>query len=191
MDLSKGLAIITTSAPERPMEVKLWEFDVSRDVFAETFEDAYCGDFFTPLVTLKPAADLPKLYPRFAPSLVPPEFVTFENRCGTNLEMCVYMPDSRVHQKPYPVIVSVYGGPHVQRVARNWGVTNDLRAQRLRDAGYVVARVDGRGSARRGVAFETSIKDDLGNLEVEDQADAVEFLVHKFHGDADRVGIYG
>ena len=50
---------------------------------------------------------------------------------------------------PYPTVVSCYGGPHVQFVANSWGMTVDLRAQALRSKGFLVLKVDNRGSNRR------------------------------------------
>ena len=92
---------------------------------------------------------------------------------------------------PWPAIVSVYGGPHAQRVTRGWGMTVDLRAQYLASLGFLVFKLDNRGSARRGLAFEGAIKHDLGNLEVQDQVDGVRWLAEQGLADPARVGIYG
>ncbi|CAN0548428.1 unnamed protein product, partial [Laminaria digitata] len=37
----------------------------------------------------------------------------------------------------------------VRRVSRSWGSTVDMRAQRLRDLGFLVLKCDNRGSFRR------------------------------------------
>lgn len=50
-------------------------------------------------------------------------------------------------------------------------------AQRLRDLGLAVVKCDNRGSARRGLLFEGAVRWNFGDLEVQDQADAVAFLV--------------
>merc|ERR1712054_471891 len=57
--------------------------------------------------------------------------------------------------------------------------------------GYLVLKVDGRGSNRRGLHFEGPIKHDMGNLEVEDQAAGVRWCVKQNLTDASRVAIYG
>jgi dipeptidyl-peptidase-4 len=44
-----------------------------------------------------------------------------------------------------------------------------IRAQYLASCGNIVIKTDGRGSARRGFAFESCIWGRLGQLEVEDQ----------------------
>ena len=108
------------------------------------------------------------------------------------LHGAVYKPDPAVHgDGPYPAVVSLYGGPHAQMVTDSYGMTVDLRAQRLRAQGYAVIKVDNRGSARRGLDFETAIRHDMGNLEVEDQVAAVEHWIEKGLVDPDRVGVYG
>jgi dipeptidyl-peptidase-4 len=91
----------------------------------------------------------------------------------------------------YPVIVYVYGGPHLQLVNGGWmyGVRGwDLyMAQR----GYVVFTVDGRGSANRGFAFESVIHRQLGTHEMEDQLQGVAFLKSLPYVDVGRIGVHG
>eukprot|EP00537_Pseudo-nitzschia_pungens_P018379 CAMPEP_0172404780 /NCGR_PEP_ID=MMETSP1061-20121228/64356_1 /TAXON_ID=37318 /ORGANISM="Pseudo-nitzschia pungens, Strain cf. pungens" /LENGTH=806 /DNA_ID=CAMNT_0013139723 /DNA_START=295 /DNA_END=2715 /DNA_ORIENTATION=+ len=108
------------------------------------------------------------------------------------LHGAIYKPDPEIYgEGPYPTVVSVYGGPHAQMVTDSYGMTVDLRAQRLRAQGYAVIKVDNRGSARRGLDFETAIRYDMGNLEVEDQVAAVQHWVEKGIVDPARVAIYG
>jgi dipeptidyl-peptidase 4 len=51
--------------------------------------------------------------------------------------------------------------------------------------------LDNRGSSRRGQAFESVIKNNMGHPEVEDQVDGVRWLVEQGLADPKRVGIYG
>jgi len=51
--------------------------------------------------------------------------------------------------------------------------------------------VDGRGSARRGLAFEGALAERLGDIELRDQVDGVRHLQDRGLVDGDRVGIYG
>ncbi|CAI5741143.1 unnamed protein product [Peronospora destructor] len=122
-----------------------------------------------------------------------PKIISIPTRDGKEtLYGAVYLPDLKVHGKgPYPTMVSVYGGPHVQRVARMWAMTVDMRAQRFRDMGYAVLKVDNRGSYRRGLAFEGAIKHCMGTVEVLDQEDGVRKLVNEGVTIVGRVGIYG
>jgi dipeptidyl-peptidase-4 len=123
--------------------------------------------------------------------LEPPEIVSLKNRDGVTLYGAIYRPPESFGSGPYPAIVSVYGGPQVQFVTNSWLLTADLKAQHLRSLGFLVFKLDNRGSARRGVEFETAIKRDMGNLEVRDQVDGVRWLVEEGLADPDRVGIYG
>lgn len=123
--------------------------------------------------------------------LPPPEIVTFKNRHGDTLYAAIYRPDPGTGVAPYPTLVSVYGGPHAQRVVDAWGTTVDMRAQALRSRGYLVVKIDNRGSARRGLAFEGAIRHDLGHLELDDQVDGVRWLADQGLVDPKRVGIYG
>lgn len=129
----------------------------------------------------------------FAKSFAPPELLTFPSSDGTaQLYGALYLPDKTQHGPgPYPLVCAVYGGPHVQRVQRSFAQCTDLRAQRLRYMGMAVLKCDNRGSARRGLAFESAIRHRLGRLEVLDQVTAVRY-VKKHYPICDRnVGIYG
>ncbi|KAL3671881.1 hypothetical protein V7S43_002549 [Phytophthora oleae] len=125
--------------------------------------------------------------------LCEPKIISFPTRDGKEtLYGAVYPPDPKIHgDGPYPTMVSVYGGPHVQRVGRMWAMTVDMRAQRFRDMGYAVLKVDNRGSFRRGSAFEGAIKHCMGTVEILDQQDGVQKLVNEGITIEGRVGIYG
>ena len=63
----------------------------------------------------------------------PHEILSFPTSDGTEtLYAALYKPNPKDHgEGPYPLICSVYGGPHVQRVARCWTLSVDVRVQRL------------------------------------------------------------
>ena len=124
-------------------------------------------------------------------SLTPPELVQISNRKGDQLYGALYRPPEKFGNGPFPTIVFVYGGPHAQMVVNSWQLTARMRAQYLRSLGFLVFTLDNRGSARRGLAFEGVIKNNLGHLEVEDQVDGVNWLVEQGLADAEKVGIYG
>ncbi len=124
-------------------------------------------------------------------ALVPPALVTLPSRDGETLHAAIYRPPAKFGAGPFPTVVSVYGGPHAQRVQHSWGMTVDLRAQYLSRLGFLVFVLDNRGSARRGLAFEGWIKHNMGDIEVRDQVDGVRWLVAQGLADPARVGIYG
>ncbi len=125
--------------------------------------------------------------------LAPPEMHTFPAEDGTPLQALLYRPaPAPVGGGTHPLVVSVYGGPHVQRVADEWSNTVDMRAQYLAQHGYAVLKVDNRGSANRGLAFEAHIHRAMGSVEVTDQVAAVQWAARTFDFiDPARTGIYG
>jgi dipeptidyl-peptidase-4 len=171
--------------------------EATLDAAARRFIDVHSAPDRPTSVTLRSAEDgavLARLFdgaddPRVAEfALAPPEFHTLTARDGTTLHASVYAPEGR---GPHPLVVSVYGGPHVQRVYRGWEMTIDLRAQYLRQLGYAVLVVDNRGSSRRGLAFEGAIRHAMGGIEVRDQEDGVRWAVARGLADPRRVGVYG
>ena len=120
--------------------------------------------------------------------LRPPELHTFRTSDGVDLHAAVYRPEQ---SGKAPVIVSVYGGPGPQMVNDSWAQTVDLRAQILTEHGFVVLKVDNRGSARRGLQFEAPIARHMGGIEVQDQVEGVRWLGSLGFADLSRVGIYG
>jgi dipeptidyl-peptidase-4 len=120
-----------------------------------------------------------------------PELHEFRSRDGARLYAAVYRPANAEGRVGAPVIVSVYGGPGPQMVNDSWSQTVDLRAQMLAQHGFVVLKVDNRGSARRGLAFEAPLARKMGDIEVRDQVDGVRWLSSLGFADTSRVGIYG
>ncbi len=119
-----------------------------------------------------------------------PEFFDVRAENGMELHGALYTPQD-AGDGPFPLIVSVYGGPHAQSVGDHWMLTVDLRAQYLAQNGYVVLKLDNRGSASRGLAFEAELARRFGTIEVDDQVLAVESLIARGLVDRERVGVYG
>lgn len=124
--------------------------------------------------------------------LIPPVLTEFRNRDGVRLFGACYAPRNVKEGAKVPLVVLVYGGPHVQTVTRSWGLTADLTAQLLAERGFAVWRADNRGSARRGLEFEAALARDMGSVEVRDQVDGVKFAAASYPEiDPARVGITG
>jgi dipeptidyl-peptidase-4 len=92
--------------------------------------------------------------------------------------------------KKYPVILSVYAGPGVTVVhatARAY-----LSDQWLADQGYVVVRIDGRGTPFRGRDWERTIRGNLIDTALDDQIAGLHDLGQRYHElDLERVGVTG
>jgi dipeptidyl-peptidase 4 len=127
----------------------------------------------------------------YAPYLkdhVTPEFGTLKAEDGQHLHYSILKPPGFDASHKYPVIVEVYGGPHVQTVKRSWGSLSD---QYLARHGYLVFRLDNRGSDNRGRKFENVIYRRTGSPEVRDQLVGVDWLKSQPFVDADHIAIQG
>ena len=162
------------------------------------FVDTYSSVDRAPVVTLHSMAGTSPVTLYENDGLTPsklsvkaPEFLSLQADDGTKLWGSIYRPDPLEEGRRYPLVISVYGGPHAQTVTNSWGATVDMRAQYLAQQGYVVVRVDNRGSANRGLAFEAHLNRRMGTVEVKDQIEAVRFLTSMPYVDEERVGIYG
>ena len=119
-----------------------------------------------------------------------PEMVSLESRDGVTLYGALYRPPQHF-SAPYPTIIYLYGGPGPQVVGNHFGLTGSIFTQYLRQRGFAVFRLDNRGSARRGTAFEGAIKNRMGTVEVDDQVDGVRWLIEQGIADQWRVGVHG
>lgn len=119
---------------------------------------------------------------------VTPTFGTLKAEDGQNLYYSIQLPPDFDETKSYPAIVEVYGGPHVQTVSNSWRSLSD---QYLSREGYIIFRLDNRGSDNRGRQFEDVIYRQMGIPEVRDQLVGVEYLKSLPYVDADRIAIQG
>ena len=122
--------------------------------------------------------------------LTAPRFGTLKAEDGQTMHYRLFAPKTLDQDKKYPVIVSVYGGPHAQRVTNSWSA-RDLYLHYLVQQGYLVFQLDNRGSYNRGKAFEDPIYLKLGEVELNDQIRGVEYLRSLPYVAADKIAIYG
>ncbi len=94
-------------------------------------------------------------------------------------------------KKKYPTIVYVYNGPHAQLVQNRRRYGANGWAVQMANRGYIIFTLDGRGSAYRGLKFESAIHRNLGVNEMADQMKGVDFLCSKPWVDSNRLGVYG
>jgi dipeptidyl-peptidase-4 len=103
----------------------------------------------------------------------------------------IALPPDLAEGQRCPVLLYVYGGPHVQQVTDQWLGGMPLWLQAFAVEGYVVCTLDNRGTPNRGIAFEQKIHRHLGVVEVQDQLRAVEWLKQQPFVDAARIGVHG
>ncbi len=127
-------------------------------------------------------------YQPYVDKHVTPEFGTLIADDGQTLHYSILKPPGFDPRQKYPVLVEVYGGPGVKTVARDWGRLSDQYYAR---EGFIVFRLDNRGMASRGKAFEDVIHRKMGGPEVSDQLKGVEWLKAQPFVAADRIAIQG
>lgn len=92
--------------------------------------------------------------------------------------------------RKYPVILSVYAGPTatvVSATARGY-----LGDQWTADQGYIVVRIDGRGTPLRGRDWERAIRGNFIDVALHDQVEGLQALGAKYPElDLSRVGVEG
>jgi dipeptidyl-peptidase 4 len=122
--------------------------------------------------------------PTFQPSV---ELTTVGER---RFHAAIIRPHDFQAGKRYPVIVSVYAGPHSQMVLASR--SNYLIDGWFANQGFVVVSIDGRGTPGRGRAWERAIKGNLIEVPLADQVGGLQALGAKYPElDLTRVGVFG
>lgn len=161
----------TSSSPTRPPQTGLYRID---------------GFLIAWIEENRLGADHP--YAPYLDQHTVPEFGTLTAEDGQTLHYSIRKPHDFDPSKKYPVLIEVYGGPHVQTVNHEWGPLTDVF---YANQGYIVFRLDNRGSWNRGKAFEDVIHLKMGQAEVRDQLLGVEWLKSQPFVDADRIAVQG
>lgn len=116
---------------------------------------------------------------------------TLKSPEGYDLYYKVTLPPHLDESKKYPVVLYVYGGPHSQLVTDSWRGLRMGWDTFMAQNGYIVLTLDNRGTANRGMAFESVIHRQLGKAEMEDQMKAIDYLRSLPYVDSERIGVYG
>ncbi|HEX4698802.1 MAG TPA: DPP IV N-terminal domain-containing protein, partial [Actinomycetes bacterium] len=107
-----------------------------------------------------------------------------------DLAVGVVLPRGHVPGTPLPVLMDPYGGPHhreVEDVPERW-----LEAQWIADRGFAVVKADGRGTGGRGAAWDRAVRDELAQVTLDDQVEALHAVAELMPDlDLGRVGIRG
>jgi dipeptidyl-peptidase-4 len=127
-------------------------------------------------------------YGPYAATLPVPEYGTLKASDGEVLNYEILKPVGFDPAKKYPAIVSVYGGPHAQTVSRSWQKVGE---RPYLEDGYVIFKLDNRGSSNRSAKFKRALDRRMGTVEVEDQLAGAKFLAGLAYVDADKLGVMG
>lgn len=116
------------------------------------------------------------------------ELFTFKSNDGKfDIYGLLHKPKSFDPSKKYPVIVSVYGGPDSRAI---YNTFKNGSAQ-YGDKEYLMVQVDNRGTSGRGKAFKAAVYRKLGDVDIQDQADAIRYLKSRPYVKNDKIGIVG
>lgn len=119
------------------------------------------------------------------------ELVKLKNDMGPELQGRIIYPLNFDKTKKYPLIVYVYGGPHLQLINNTWLGGADMWMYLMAQQGYIVWTLDNRGSANRGFEFESAVHRNLGKLEMQDQMTGLQYVKNLGIVDEKRIGVHG
>ncbi|XP_045506074.1 dipeptidyl peptidase 9 [Colias croceus] len=119
----------------------------------------------------------------------PPQIYSTRLSCGVTAYCTLWrsaVPGAR------PTVLHVYGGPEVQTVTNSYKGIRQLRMHMLAARGFSVVSVDSRGSKHRGRAWEAAIRGKMGQVELDDQVEVLQWLAKETGCiDMERVAIHG
>ncbi|HMF13903.1 MAG TPA: prolyl oligopeptidase family serine peptidase, partial [Gemmataceae bacterium] len=121
----------------------------------------------------------------------PPEVFVAKGRDGkTDIWGIICRPRDFDPKKNYPVIESIYAGPHGAHVPKAF--SGFRRFSNLTDLGFIVVQVDGMGTANRSKAFHDICWKNLKDAGFPDRMLWHRAVAEKYpYYDISRVGIYG
>jgi dipeptidyl aminopeptidase/acylaminoacyl peptidase len=120
-----------------------------------------------------------------------PEVFVAKGRDGqTDIWGVIFRPTNFDPSKKYPVIESIYAGPQGSFVPKTFSAYS--AQQSLAEIGFIVAQVDGMGTANRSKAFHDVAWENLGDAGFPDRILWHKAVAAKYPWyDISRVGIYG
>ena len=108
----------------------------------------------------------------------------------TDIYGAIWFPKDFNPKKKYPVIEDIYAGPQDSFTPKNFHTT--YQQQRLADDGFIVAQMDGMGTANRSKAFHDYCYKNLRDAGFPDRILWLRAAAKKFPAmDLSRAGIYG
>jgi len=124
----------------------------------------------------------------YASTLPVPEYGVLKAADGEVLHYEILKPTNFDPARKYPAIVSVYGGPHAQTVSKSWQKVSE---RPYLEDGYVIFKLDNRGSTNRSAKFKRALDRRMGTVEVDDQLVGANFLKTLPYVDPEKLGVMG
>ncbi len=120
-----------------------------------------------------------------------PDRFTAPGRDGiTPIHGIIHWPDQMEPGKTYPVIESIYAGPHSAHVPKSF--RNTYRQKELANLGFIVVQIDGMGTSHRSKAFHDVCWKNIADAGFPDRIAWIRAAAREFPVmDISKVGIYG
>lgn len=112
-----------------------------------------------------------------------------KTRDGFAMESLLYLPPDFDAKKKYPVYQQIYGGPMAPLVTDRWN--SNLWYHFLAQQGYVVWILDNRSASNKGVVSAWPFYKKIGQLELQDQLDGINWLAQQGWADMSRISLSG
>ena len=120
-----------------------------------------------------------------------PEVFVAKGRDGvTDIWGIIIRPTNFDPSRSYPVIESIYAGPHGSHVPKTFGTHTSRTA--VAELGFIVAQIDGMGTNNRSKAFHDVAWQNIKDAGFPDRILWHQAVARQYdHYDVSRVGIYG
>jgi dipeptidyl-peptidase 4 len=121
-------------------------------------------------------------------------FIKIQTKDGVSMDGWMQKPENFDSTKKYPVLFFVYTEPGEQTVLDEFGIAGQLNLYNgsLSKDGYIYISVDNRGTpAPKGTSWRKSIHRKIGQLNIQDQAEAAEEICRWPFVDTARIAVWG
>jgi dipeptidyl-peptidase-4 len=122
---------------------------------------------------------------------VRPELVTVPARDGFQMHGLLIKPPGFDPGRRWPVMMFVYGGPHAPSVRNAWGGSGGMLHQLVAQRGVLVWICDNRSASGKGAVSAWPAYQRLGETELADLLDSLDWLAGQGFVDESRIGISG
>jgi len=119
------------------------------------------------------------------------EFMKVKTRDGFDMEAMMIKPPDFDPNKKYPVLQYAYAGPHAPTTANRWGGNRQIWHQMLAQKGYIIWTCDNRTASGKGLESTWPVYKHMGETEIADIEDGLNYLKSLPYVDGDRLGIWG
>src|SRR5436190_1685316 len=119
------------------------------------------------------------------------EFMKVKTRDGFDMEAMMIKPPDFDPNKKYPVLQYAYAGPHAPTTANRWGGNRQIWHQMLAQKGYIIWTCDNRTASGKGLESTWPVYKHMGETEIRDIEDGLNYLKSLPFIDGDRLGIWG